>query len=168
MKKFVFIALTMLLFSCSTEENNTEPINLELESSESSNIEALEQLAFNFKSIAESDNIDFSEENRTKLKKIANLILSDVKSIIEKNKLAKSHDCYAQDYANCSAIYNECIWWASNLERMMRECSGVQSAHCDQVRIDFENNIDEIEATYLRCSRELNDCTSCPGIIGPS
>ncbi|MBP2831766.1 hypothetical protein J8281_06150 [Aquimarina sp. U1-2] len=165
MKKFVFVALTMLLFSCSTEENTPEPINEEVvESSEFKNIDALERLALDLEATAKGKyNIQLSDEKKVKLLEIANQIFSDINDMTSKKALMK-RPC---SYDNCVQEYENCIWWPENLQRLLRECSGIQSAHCDQVRLDYENNIDEIEATYLRCSRAYSSCVSCPGIIGP-
>ncbi len=145
--------------SCNTEETSDDLVNQQEESlSFAETQDALRRVALDFKATVEGLNgITLTESERFKLSKLADLILSDLNSNNQKSRDTRA--CPGSSV--CTQSYNSCIWWAKSWDDLLRRCNGPvanRPPNCDQIRRDYIRNLDEIEATYMRCNNELNSC----------
>ena len=168
MKKIILILSVFMIISCNKEESSEDIVNQQEETlSTTENIEALRRLALDFKATAEGKNgIELDEKIKIRLKNLANLILSDM----EKREEIMTRKC-AYGGGLCERPYEDCIWWAASWDNLLRRCNGPEADrpfNCDQIREDYLANIDEIEATYVRCTNEFNSCVAAAcGDNGP-
>ncbi|WP_299220997.1 hypothetical protein [uncultured Aquimarina sp.] len=160
MKKIIFVLSLFLVISCNKEEDSEEFLDRNEGSlNASEKVDALERLALDFMDTAEGNNgIELDEKTKLKLKKLAYLILSDIKKLKEED----FRKC-AYGGSLCDGPYYDCIWWAASWDNLLRKCNGPEADrpfNCDQIREDYLANIDEIEATYIRCTNQFNSCIS--------
>ncbi|KZS38231.1 hypothetical protein AWE51_19535 [Aquimarina aggregata] len=160
MKKFILVLSVLFIISCNKEENSEELLIQQEEFvSVSENVDALRRLALDFKATADGRNgIELDEKSKLRLRKLADVMLSDVK-IREASVASKC--IYGASL--CDGPYEDCIWWAASWDNLLRKCNGPvadRPFNCDQIREDYLANIDEIEATYIRCTNSFNSCIS--------
>jgi len=169
--KILGVLMILLLSSCASDDIQIEP-DTSISFSEGAKKIPIYKLAVLMQDIIKQN--DLTVESELRLKRISTTILEDIKiieTIYKNEEAAKADNVVCTAGSICSNQYASCTVWATSWNNLLARCNGPVSNrpnNCDQIRADYINNLDKIEATYQKCQLELGYCLKqyCPGDDG--
>lgn len=156
-----FLPLLFIIYSCSKNQDSNS-IQAPLVTIERTST-PIYNIALYLDVISNNENLTLSKKNQMKeLSKLIKTDLDRIKLIPKTKKLKqKSRRGNSCIPSGCTQPYLSCIYWAKSWDDLLSKCNGPISQrpnNCQQIMDDYIKNIDEIEATYIKCSRKLNAC----------
>ena len=169
--KVLSVLMVLSLFSCASDDVQIES-DTSVSFSEETKVLPIYKLAIQMQELAQQN--ELSAANDLRLKRIATTILEDVKiieAIYKNEEVTKAGNAVCTAGSICSNQYASCTAWATSWNNLLASCNGPvnnRPNNCDQIRADYINNLDKIEATYQKCQLELGYCLKvyCPGDDG--
>jgi hypothetical protein len=103
---------------------------------------------------------DITEANRVKISILVKEMESDFRYLQTEVDTKKKNTTSSRSCGSCTSSYESCVWWAKSWDVMLQRCNAGLTSQilCDELREDYLENLDEIQATYIKCSSSFNKC----------